>query len=157
MRETIKQLQERWTSEITMRTLEDAEPRSPFGRLPSGLWDFRGFGDFDWRERLRSQGLADHLIVDYLKRSCIESMNGMRFVEFDLLVALLNGANLLERCFNEQVLHLVRSAIVSFTTLRSNMHIWVFPTRTREEKPFSTNAFLNAVSLPELRSVHLLS
>ena len=83
MRETIKQLQERWTPELAAQTLEDAEPRSPFGRLPSGLWDFRGFGDFDWRERLRSQGLADHLIVDYLKRSCVESMNGMRFVECD--------------------------------------------------------------------------
>ena len=75
MRETIKQLQERWTPEITAQTLADASPRSPFGRLPSGLWDFRGFGDFDWRLHLQKLGVPESIINDDMKESQLEKLH----------------------------------------------------------------------------------
>ena len=79
MRKTIKQLQERWTPETTAQTLADASPRSPFGRLPSGLWDFRGFGDFDWRLHLQKLGVPESIINDDMKESQLEKLHGLNF------------------------------------------------------------------------------
>ena len=99
MRETIKQLQERWTPELTMRTLEDAEPLSPFGRLPSGLWDFRGLGYYDVLPECEARGWTPtkEVIENVLERACFKSIDSFRFSECDFTHARFLRADIL-RC-----------------------------------------------------------
>ena len=90
MRETIKQLQERWTPEITAQTLADVSPRSPFGVLPSGFQDFRGFGYYDCLPDYLKKfpppkypPPSKEVVENFLERAWFETLDSFRFSSCD--------------------------------------------------------------------------